>query len=98
MLDCLQIRKLIFDYDHEIATGNPILLVIDRLLIYATSCISCDAPQDIQNVVHDTYNDEAATIAKYMLWVHYCDAAELGGNIVIIFFFTVSMWSSIVSM
>lgn len=55
-------------------------LVIDGLLMYVTSCISCDTPQDIQNVVYDTYNDETVTTAKALLWEHYDEAVDLGRN------------------
>ena len=61
------------------ASASP-TLVIDGLLMYVTSCISCDTPQDIQNVVQDTYNDESVTTAKVLLWEHYDEAVDLGHN------------------
>ena len=39
------------------ATGNS-TLVMNGLLMYVTSYISRDSIQNIQNVVHDTYDDE----------------------------------------
>ena len=58
------------------ATGNP-TLVVDGLLMYVSSSISSDTPQDIVNVVHDTYNDEAVVLAKTLLWEHYGEKAKL---------------------
>ena len=59
------------------ATGNS-TLVVNGLLMYVTSYISRDTIQDIQNVVHDTYDDDTVTLAKQLLWEHYSDTANLG--------------------
>ena len=61
------------------ATGNS-TLVVNGLLMYVTSYISRDTIQDIQNVVHDTYDDDTVTLAKQLLWEHYSDTANLGKN------------------
>ena len=61
------------------ATGNS-TLVMNGLLMYVTSYISRDTIQDIQNVVHDTYDDDTVTLAKQLLWEHYSDTANLGKN------------------
>ena len=42
------------------ATGNS-TLIVNGLLMYVTSYISHDS---IQNVVHDTYDDDTVTLAK----------------------------------
>ena len=52
------------------ATGNS-TLVVNGLLMYVTSCISRDGIQDIQNFVHDTYDDDSVTLAKKLLWEQY---------------------------
>ena len=59
------------------ATGNS-TLVVNGSLMYVTSHISRDSIQDIQNVVHDTYDDDTVTLAKQLLWEHYSDTANLG--------------------
>ena len=61
------------------ATGNS-TLVVDGLFMYVTSYISRDSIQDIQNVVHDTYDDDTVTLAIHVLWKHYSDTANLGKN------------------
>ena len=63
------------------ATGNS-TLVVNGLLMYVTSYISRDSIQDIQNVVHDTCDDDTVTLAKQLLWEHYSDTANLGKNTV----------------
>ena len=45
------------------ATGNSTLVVND-LRMYVTSYVSRDSIQDIQNVMHDTYDDDSVTLAK----------------------------------
>ena len=59
------------------ATGNSTLVVND-LLMYMTSYIRRDIIQDIQNVVHDTYDDGSVTLANNLLWEQYSDAANPG--------------------
>ena len=59
------------------ATGNS-TLVVNGLLMYVTSYISRDSIQDIQNVVHDTYDDDSVTFGNNVLWKHYSDTANLG--------------------